>query len=329
MGEKFIICIGMTILLLFLPFGMTMLMTGYDKEGGEIKKSGIIVEYEEGGQFLTADLEEYMVGVLAAELPADYEEEVYLAQAIIVRTNARKLVQQGSNLKAEDLNMGYYSDEERREKLGETRYQEQSDKLKSAIASTYGMVLTYQGNYIDALYHQVSIGQTASALDVYGQDIPYLSSVDSSSDVESKDYMQTVMYSYEDVSNALSQILGNVSGDGTASSDAAGILAGVGITSENYLAQLAIAEKSPAGYVKQVKIGTQTVTGEQFKQAMNLNSLYFYMEAVDNQLRIVCLGKGHGLGMSQYGANQMAKEGADYEKILKHYYTEVEIEKIN
>ena len=128
MGEKFIICIGMTILLLFLPFGMTMLMTGYDKEGGEIKKSGIIVEYEEGGQLLTADLEEYMVGVLAAELPADYEEEVYWAQAIIVRTNARKLVQQGSNLKAEDLNMGYYSDEERREKLGETRYQEQLDK---------------------------------------------------------------------------------------------------------------------------------------------------------------------------------------------------------
>lgn len=329
MGEKIIICIGMTILLLFLPYGLTMIMTGYDKDAGEIKKSGIIVEYEEGGQLLTVDLEEYMIGVLAAELPFDYEEEVYRAQAVIVRTNARKLVKQGSNLQASDLNMEYYNNVQREEQLGETRYQEQSDKLKSAIASTYGKVLTYQGNYIDALYHQVSIGQTASAMDVYGKDIPYLTSVDSSSDVESKDYMQTAVFSYEDVINGISKLgQTNGSANATASGDASSISQEYGITPENYLTELSIAEKSQAGYVKQVKVGTKTIAGEDFKNAMNLNSLYFYMEAAQNQLRIVSLGKGHGLGMSQYGANQMAKNGADYEEILKHYYKGAELDKI-
>lgn len=308
MSEKIIICIGMTLLMLFLPYGLTMLMTGYDKQQGTIRDSGIIVEYEIAGELKTADLEQYMIGVLLAELPYDYELAVYEAQAVITRTNARKLHKAGSNLLAQDLKVAYATEEDMKKQLGQTRYEEQLKKVKTAIGNTYGMVLTYGGNYIDALYHNVSMGQTASALDVYGKDIPYLTSVDSSADVEAKDYMQTVTFSYEQ----LVALIGDQ----------------YGLTPENFLTEIAISEKSDAGYVKQVKLGTGSVTGEELKQLLSLNSLYFYMENQENQLKIVCLGKGHGLGLSWYGANQMAKQGKDVREILTHYYQGATVETI-
>ena len=308
MSEKIIICIGMTLLMLFLPYGLTMLMTGYDKQQGTIRDSGIIVEYEIAGELKTADLEQYMIGVLLAELPYDYELAVYEAQAVITRTNARKLHKAGSNLLAQDLKVAYATEEDMKKQLGQTRYEEQLKKVKTAIGNTYGMVLTYGGNYIDALYHNVSMGQTASALDVYGKDIPYLTSVDSSADVEAKDYMQTVTFSYEQ----LVALIGDQ----------------YGLTQENFLTEIAISEKSDAGYVKQVKLGTGSVTGEELKQLLSLNSLYFYMENQEDQLKIVCLGKGHGLGLSWYGANQMAKQGKDVREILTHYYQGASVEKI-
>ena len=308
MSEKIIICIGMSLLMLFLPYGLTMLMTGYDKQQGTIRDSGIIVEYEIAGELKTADLEQYMIGVLLAELPYDYELAVYEAQAVITRTNARKLHKAGSNLLAQDLKVAYATEEDMKKQLGQTRYEEQLKKVKTAIGNTYGMVLTYGGNYIDALYHNVSMGQTASALDVYGKDIPYLTSVDSSADVEAKDYMQTVTFSYEQ----LVALIGDQ----------------YGLTQENFLTEIAISEKSDAGYVKQVKLGTGSVTGEELKQLLSLNSLYFYMENQEDQLKIVCLGKGHGLGLSWYGANQMAKQGKDVREILTHYYQGASVEKI-
>lgn len=308
MGEKCIICIGMTLLMLFLPYGLTMLMTGYDKQQGTIRDSGIIVEYEIAGELKTADLEQYMIGVLLAELPYDYELAVYEAQAVITRTNARKLHKAGTNLLAQDLKVSYATEEGMIKQLGQTRYEEQLKKVKTAIGNTYGMVLTYKGNYIDALYHNVSMGQTASALDVYGKDIPYLTSVDSSADVEAKDYMQTLTFTYEQ----LVALLGDQ----------------YGLTPENFLAEVAISEKSKAGYVKMVKLGTGNITGEEFKQLLSLNSTYFYMESQENQLKIVCLGKGHGMGLSLYGANQMAKQGKGVRELLTYYYQGASVEVI-
>lgn len=308
MGEKCIICIGMTLLMLFLPYGLTMLMTGYDKQQGTIRDSGIIVEYEIAGELKTADLEQYMIGVLLAELPYDYELAVYEAQAVITRTNARKLHKAGDNLLAQDLKVSYATEEDMIKQLGQTRYEEQLKKVKTAIGNTYGMVLTYKGNYIDALYHNVSMGQTASALDVYGKDIPYLTSVDSSADVEAKDYMQTLTFTYEQ----LVALLGDQ----------------YGLTPENFLAEVAISEKSKGGYVKQVKLGTGNITGEEFKQLLSLNSTYFYMESQENQLKIVCLGKGHGMGLSLYGANQMAKQGKGVKELLTYYYQGASVEVI-
>ena len=316
MSEKIVIFIGMTLLWLFLPYGITMLMTGTANAQEEAEQSGIMVEYEQQGQVLSMDLEEYMVGVLAAELPQDYNYEVYKAQAVITRTNARKLAKDGNQLSGAQLQMGYYSEAEMESSLGTQRCAEYRQKLKNAIRETYGEVLTYEGNYIDALYHSVSVGKTASALDVYGKDVPYLVSVASSGDVEAKDYMSNVTFAYE-------QLVEKLGGD------AAAVQQNYGLSQDNYISQISISEKSEAGYVKKVQLGSQVKTGEEFRNMLSLPSLYFYMENLNGTLRIVSLGKGHGLGMSQFGANKMANEGKDYKDILKYYFQNAEISEIN
>lgn len=316
MSEKIVVFIGMTLLWLLVPYGITMLLTGTAKAEEGVQKSGITVTYEKQGQALSMDLEEYMIGVLAAELPQDYDYEVYKAQAVIIRTNARKLAKEKQQLMAADLQMGYYSDEEMENSMGQQRYKEYRQRLQKAVQETYGEVLTYEGNYIDALYHNVSIGKTASALDVYGKDVPYLVSVDSNSDVEAKDYMHTSTYTYE-------QLLAQLQ------TDAAAMERDYGLRQDNYISQITIAEKSEGGYVKKVQLGTKAMTGEEFKNAFGLPSLYFYMEEMEGNLRIVCLGKGHGLGLSQFGANKMANDGKEYREILQYYYPKVEISQIS
>ena len=316
MSEKIVIFIGMTLLWLLLPYGITMLMTGTAKANADIDKSGIMVEYEKQGQVLTMDLEEDMVGALAAELPQDYNYEVYKAQAVIIRTNARKIAKDGNQLSAAQLQMGYYSEEEMKTSLGTQRCAEYRKKLQNAIRETSGEVLTYEGNYIDALYHSVSVGKTASAMDVYGKDVPYLVSVASNGDVEAKDYMSNVTFTYE-------QLVEKLGGD------AAAVQQNYGLSQENYISMISITEKSEAGYVKKVQLGSQVKAGEEFRNMLSLPSLYFYMENLNGTLRIVSLGKGHGLGMSQFGANKMANEGNHYKDILNYYYKNVEISEIN
>ena len=314
MSEKCVVVIGMSLLWLLLPYGITMILTGSAVGKDQIMPSGITVEYEQEGQVHKVDLEEYMIGVLAAEVPADYQFEMYKAQAVIIRTNARKLAGDSQKLLAQDLNMGYLSQEELKNSLGTQRYKEYYEKLKNAIMKTQGETLKYNGQYIDALYHSVSIGKTASAKDVYGKDIPYLESVSSSVDVEAKDYMQMETYNYAQLLEKLGV-------------DEAAAQANYGINPQNFQAQLAVSEKSEDGYAKKVQIGTRTLSGEDFKNQFGLNSLYFYMENKDDGIRIICLGKGHGLGLSQFGANKMAQQGKNYKKILKHYYKGAEIVK--
>jgi stage II sporulation protein D len=267
------------------------------------------------------------------------------------------LRQQDSHLQTADLGLEYWDAEKMQSEWGQTGYDEQNQKLRYAVAATYGEVLTYQGNLIDALYHSVSIGQTVSAQELYGKDVPYLTSVESSYDVESKDYMQMFVYRYEDVMQCVQkwntkemetqdsdavQTTENVQGNDAvqttetaqasdtaqATTETTQESALYGLTQDNFTTECAVADKTDSGYVKQVKVGTMTVTGNEFQEAFALPSLCFYMEEQDGALRIVCLGKGHGMGLSQYGANAMAKNGDSYKDILEHYYKGVELTNI-
>ena len=296
---------------LLIPYGLTMIMTGVLGTGESLEdfSSGIAIQIGEGEQMEEIDLEDYIIGTMASQIPADYEMEALKGQAIIQRTNILNEMEKERTVNSNDLPFLYLSKEEMREKWGEKNWENYYGRLQKAAADTAGIYMTYDGEYIEAYYHPVSIGTTVSAKELLGKEITYLQSVESRKDVESKDYMNMKEFSYEEAKEILTAH--KIQAD-----------------EETLSKQLAIKKKTQLGYVQKLSIGKQTVTGEQWAEWFSLSSTNFYLEDYEGRLRMVALGKGRGLGVSQYGANEMAKEGASYEEILKYYYNEIVLNKI-
>ncbi|MCR5701069.1 MAG: SpoIID/LytB domain-containing protein [Lachnospiraceae bacterium] len=259
----------------------------------------ILVEIN--GLYKNMDIEEYVLGVLAGVMPADYELEALKAQAVIIRTNVLRQMEEKNTKDASDIDYHYMPEEERREMWGRGRYTGFNRKLERAVSDTSGLVIKKEGNYILAMYHAVSIGKTLSASEILGEDISYLVSVDSNEDVEAKDYMN--VYEYD--TNELKGIL-NLKGEDELKINADDV-------TEN-------------GFVKNVTVNGTPYTGEDFAGLLGLASSDFYIESIDDKMRFVCLGKGVPLGMSQYGCNRMANAGGKFKKIIDYYYKDVSIE---
>lgn len=309
--EKLTVWVGAIFITLLIPYGLTMVMTGVIGRNNVIQNfnSGMQVQIDQGGNTQNIDLEDYVVGTLASQIPIDSEDETIKAQAVIARTNVLRAFKDQKTMAASDLSFVYISKEQMLENWGEKNYQNNYNKLRLAVSKTVGETMKSEGEYIDALYHGVSTGTTVSANEVYGKNIPYLVSVDSNRDVESPNYMSITEMSYEDVRLKLSE--NNIT-----------------VTTDALKTQLSITDKTPLGYVKKIKAGDTVIEGETWKNIFSLNSTNFYLEEFQGKLRTICLGKGHGLGMSQYGANEMAKEDKTYEDILKYYYKGISMYKI-
>ena len=177
------------------------------------------------------------------------------------------------------------------------------NKVKSAVDSTSNLVLKYNNNYIEALYHSTSNGKTEDAVYVWGNSVPYLKSVDSSYDLSATSYLRTEQ---KDLTNVLN-ILG---------------------INWNDNSNLEIISRNESGRITELRFGDKTYTGVEFRKILGLRSADFDLEIKDGMLVITTRGYGHGVGMSQYGANGMAKAGYNYQKILNHYYIGVNLVKI-
>ena len=241
------------------------------------------------GQYVVMDVEAYLAGVLPAVMDGSEDLEVWKALAVIERTNIYKKMEGAGNIDENDLGMEYLKEEEISSLWGERNYEAYRKKVEQAVLETAGVSLQYDGEYIDALYHKVSVGTTVSAEELFGEAVPYLSSVVSSHDVEAKDYMNIQTVSKETVS------------------------------------ELAITESTEHGYVRKLICNGEELTGETAQERFQLSSLNFYIEDMGEEYRIVCLGKGHGLGLSLYGAGVLAAEGKNSEAILQYYYPGVQI----
>ena len=306
--NKWFVYICMAIL---IPYGITMIMTGVVGTSGEDIdfSSGISIQIGKTEPIEEIDLEDYVIGTMASQIPADYEMEALKGQAVIQRTNILNEMEKEKTMNGEDLPFQYLSKEELKEKWGEKNWETYYGRLRKAVIETAGTYMTYDGEYIEAYYHPVSIGTTVSAKELLGKDITYLQSVDSGKDVESKQYMNMQQFSYEEVKERLQSN-------------------GVTVEDADVKEKLKIEEKTKLGYVKTLAVGKKTVTGEQWAEWFSLSSTNFYLEDYDGSLRMIALGKGRGLGLSQYGANEMAKDGADFEEILKYYYQKITLNKI-
>ena len=258
-----------------------------------------VIIYRKKGTVEQIELEEYLVGVVAAEMPASFNNEALKAQAILARTYALKKISKGEKL-TDTVSTQAYIDKNEMQKKWSNDYNKYYNKIVSAVNSTKGQVVKYNGNYIEALYHSTSNGKTESAKEVWGQDIPYLKSIDSSWDKKTSTYLKIENKGF----NTLMKILG------------------IDIDKNT---NIEILSKDESGRVSKIKIEDKVYTGVEFRTLLGLRSTDFDIAITENGLEIITRGYGHGVGMSQYGANEMAKLGYNYKEIINHYYQNVKI----
>ena len=254
--------------------------------------------YRTNGDVITIPLDEYLIGVVGAEMPASFPIEALKAQAVVARTYALKKIKNNAKL-TDSVSTQCYKDNNQLKEMWKNSYNTYYQKIKSAVEATKNQAIYYQNDYIDAVYHSTSNGKTEDAMYVWGNSSPYLKSVDSSWDKSSTSYLKEIE---KDLSNVLN-------------------ILGVDVSDTSF----EILSRDSSGRVEKVRFGNREFTGVEFRNLLGLRSADFDIKQIDNTLIITTRGYGHGVGLSQYGASGMAKEGYNYIEILKHYYTGVTI----
>ena len=256
----------------------------------------------------------YLVGVVRAEMPASFEGEALKAQAVAARTYTLYKMQTGGNhgdtadiCTDSTCCQAYISEEDARNNWGENAdaYEE---KIEAAVRETDGEAILYGGVPILAVFHSSSAGQTRSSGEVWVSDLPYLQAVASPEPSDSiPNYYSRVEFTAEEFREKFLAAYpeADLSGD-------------LGTWLQN-------AVTDSAGSVQTVDVGGVTVKGSQLRSILGLRSACFEWEEQEGKLVFFVTGFGHGVGLSQYGANQMAKEGADWREIVTHYYTGVTV----
>jgi len=266
------------------------------------------------------DLEDYIMGVVASEVPASFEEEALKAQAVAARTfymNKRNNPDKDSKAKGAEVCdtincQVYMSKEERVSKWGKSQAESNWERIRKAVLDTKGQVLTYDGKVLEyPQFFATSSGKTEDAKDVFSVDVPYLKSEESKGEEIAPKYKTTIKI-------PVSEFVNKANGRYTNSN----------IKKDNLLSQIKIESYTEGGSVKEIKMGNATIKGTEFRELFNLNSTNFKLSFENNVVTVNCTGYGHGVGMSQWGANVMAKNGSAYEEILKHYYNGVKIQEI-
>ena len=330
--KKFILFLVSIVL---IPCAMTFIFGLFNadiqigKNGNSLenRQLGKKVLIEINGLYKSMDVEEFVLGILPGTIPADYDDEALKVQAVLIRTNVLKEMQEKNTEDAADLSYRYITVEERITLWGERNYEKYEGRFEKAVAQTAGQVVEQENSLIMALYHEVSIGKTASAKEILGEDISYLQSVESSQDVEAKHYMNIVSYTWQELqernsgveeteSKSDEDIQKNAENESEADND---------MGTQGASVEVLIKESTENGFVRQLSVGGTTYTGDEAMQCFGLTSTNFYVEEVEGGIRFICLGKGNCLGVSLYGANRMALEGKSMDDIIKYFYKGVSV----
>ena len=270
---------------LLLPLLLTILCGGL---GQELPQEAQVLYGLADLAPLDTELEEYVAGVVAAEMPAAFPEEALKAQAVAARTyQVRQMQAAGSRAVLYDVGQAYLSEAEQKEKWGEG-YALYAGKIHSAVRATAGEIMTYDGEPILAAFHAQSGGRTEDAAHVWNTAVPYLKSVDSKGDRQAPNNETTVTIAAK-----------------TLADDAA----------------VSVKKRTEAGYVAEVQAGSKTFSGREIRERLGLRSADFTIAKNGDSYIFTVHGYGHGAVMSQYGASFLAEQGKNYHEILRHYYT--------
>ncbi|SUY41797.1 stage II sporulation protein D [Clostridium perfringens] len=262
-------------------------------------------------------LEEYVLSVVSSEMPATFHEEALKAQSILARTFViNKLITGCNNIKEGNICdtthcQAYLNINERKKAWGKEG-DEYLKKLKKVVKETEGKVLSYNDQLVKyPQYFSTSSGNTEDAVAVFSEDVPYLKSVQSPGEEISPKYESEISISISDFKGKIKKSIPNSN------------------LGNNINEEVKILSRNKGGTVDDIKIGDVTIKGKEFRKIFGLNSANFTLEVLEDKINIKCLGYGHGVGMSQWGANVMAKEGSKYDEILEHYFKGSKIEESN
>lgn len=243
---------------------------------------------EVDGKSREIPVEEYAIGILAREISVTYEKEALEAQAVMLRTRMYKQITEEG--KTSIFTDKYFEEKEMKKQWGRVKYEEYRAALRDVWQSTEGQVLTYGDVLITTPFHQLSNGRTRSGNEVFGSEgYPYLQIRECPKDVEAIDQTQTMLIEKGDYE---------------------------------------VISTDSAGYVLQIREGERTITGEEFRQEKGLASACFALQEYEDKIRVTTQGNGHGIGLSQNMANEMAKEGKTHEEILAYFFADTVIREV-
>ena len=257
----------------------------------------------------TLNMDDYIVGVVAAEMPASFEEEALKAQAVAARTYT--LYKSASDGHEADVCtdaahcQAYMTDADMHLNWGND-YDTYHDKIKRCVLETSGEYLTYNAEPVMAVFHSMGGGRTENSADVWGESVPYLQSVESPGEEAANNYETTLTISFDEFRTK--------------------ILASFPNAALNSQEDVAAPSLTEGGHVASIMIGGVSIPGTTMRTIFDLRSTKFSLSFQDNTVIFTVTGYGHGVGMSQYGANAMAKNGSTYREILAHYYTDTTLE---
>ena len=267
------------------------------------------------GEIEELPLDTYLLGVVSAEMPANFEQEALNAQALVARTYTIYSIVHNQDKHGEadicdDSNccQAWISKEDRMARWEEAERESNWRKIEVAVNTTAGRIITYNGEVIDAFFHSNSGGTTEAPVNVWGgTNYPYLQSVETAGEDAYSQYSSEVVLTKEELQNKILAKHSDFTID------------------YNQTDCIQILEYTESGRVKTIKIGNLNLSGVEVRSTLGLKSANFEITIDGDNIKFAVKGYGHGVGMSQTGADSMAKSGSNYEEIVKHFYTGVEI----
>ncbi|QXM06700.1 stage II sporulation protein D [Crassaminicella indica] len=325
MKNIFVFIFALFVIIICIPM---LLIQGCDVHKPKVVKEPIVesepvvrVYMHETGEIKLLSLEEYIKGVVAGEMPAAFQMEALKAQAVAARTYAVSRMNaygkdghpahKGAEL-CDSVHCQVWLSKEKLRKLKSDNWMKDYwPKIEKAVEETKGLIMTYEGEPVkQPLFHSTSGGKTENSEDVFAAWVPYLRSVDSPYEeraphlqdeqiVSAKTFIDKIKNKYSDCN-----------------------------INSYKLDSLKVLERSEGGRVLKLKVGNKIITGRELRELLGLRSANFKIDVEGDNIKFITSGYGHGVGMSQWGANGMAERGYKFDEILKHYYVGVEINKM-
>ena len=298
----------LTLLIIAIPYFLVSIFLKEEEIKFDYSQSLIVrVKRAKTGTIDYVYLEDYITGVLAGELPITFSDEAFKAQAVAARSYVLKKITYNKDEEydvVDTVSDQVYLDTDYLKSVWKNKYVEKINKIKQVVVDTNGEYLTYNGDIIDAFFFSTSVGYTENSEDVFSNKVPYLRSVksewDSSTSPVFKDQVDLSLYEFYLKLNLPYQ----------------------------KTIHIEVVDTTSTGRIKQIKINGFLFDGVTVRTKLNLRSNHFNIIQNDEDVTITTKGYGHGVGLSQYGAEAMSKLGFTYDEILKYYYQGVVLQKL-